>query len=151
MTSTGAEQSLTIPGTPLIHSLRVRYHECDAQGHVFNATHFTYFDITLVELWRAAFGSYEAMLADNNDVVVADAQATFLRSVRFDDQLEIYFSISKLGRTSMVSEIEERVRGEVVVRGRMVHVFVDPRTMQKKEIPPDVRDRLAPWFSKAAR
>ena len=45
------------------HTLRVRYAECDAQGIVFNANHFAYFDITLTELWREAFGSYDAMVS----------------------------------------------------------------------------------------
>ena len=45
---------------PFVHQLRVRYHECDAQGIVFNAHHFAYFDVTLTELWREAFGSYDA-------------------------------------------------------------------------------------------
>ena len=123
----------------------MRYHECDAQGIVFNANHFAYFDITLTELWRAAFGSYDTMVDSGTDVVVADAQATFLEQVRFDDEIELHFGIAKLGNTSMVSEIEERRNGQTLVRGRMVHVFVDPKTMEKKEIPSDVRDKLAPW------
>jgi acyl-CoA thioester hydrolase len=35
--------------------------------------------------------------------------------------------------------------GQLLVEGRMVHVFVDPATMAKKEIPPDVRAGLAPY------
>jgi acyl-CoA thioester hydrolase len=128
-----------------VHRLRVRYHECDAQGIVFNANHFAYFDVTLTELWREAFGSYDAMVQSGTDVVVADAQATFLGPVRFDDEVELHFSIAKLGSTSMTSELEERRDGEVLVRGRMVHVFVDPETMQKKEIPDDARERLSAY------
>jgi hypothetical protein len=48
---------------PFVHRLRVCYHECDQQGIVFNANHFAYFDVVLTELWRAAFGSYGAMVA----------------------------------------------------------------------------------------
>jgi acyl-CoA thioesterase FadM len=76
---------------------------------------------------------------------VADAQASFLGKVRFDNEIELHFAIAKLGNTSMVSEIEERRDGEVLVRGRMVHVFVDSRTMEKKQIPDDVRAKLEPW------
>jgi acyl-CoA thioester hydrolase len=85
------------------------------------------------------------MVDSGTDVVVADAQATFLGPVRFDDEIEVHFQIARLGNSSMTSEIEERRDGEVLVRGRIVHVFVDPRTMAKKEIPADVRDKLAPW------
>jgi acyl-CoA thioester hydrolase len=131
---------------PYIHQLRVRYHECDAQGIVFNAHHFAYFDMTLTELWREAFGSYNAMLDDyGTDVMVKDAQATFHASPRFDDLLDIEMTIEKLGNSSMVSTFEEKRDGEVLVSGRLVHVFVDPATWKKQDIPANVRARLEPY------
>jgi acyl-CoA thioester hydrolase len=128
---------------PFVHRLRVRYHECDAQGIVFNANHFAYFDITLTELWREAFGSYDAMVESGSDVVVVDAQATFHASPRFDDMLDIEMSIAELGNSSMTSEFAEKRNGDLLVSGRMVHVFVDPKTMEKQPIRDDVRARLA--------
>src|SRR3954451_8896624 len=89
---------------PFSHRLRVRYHECDAQGIVFNAHHFAFFDITLTELWREAFGSYDAMVAAGNDVVVVDAQASFKVSPRFDDLIDVEMTIARLGGSSMTSE-----------------------------------------------
>ena len=35
--------------------------------------------------------------------------------------------------------------GQLLVQGRMVHVFVDPATMAKKEIPANVRAGLEPY------
>jgi len=85
------------------------------------------------------------MVESGTDVVVADAQASFLGPVRFDDLVEIRMSIAKLGTTSMTSEFEEHRDGAVLVKGRIVHVFVDPKTMEKKAIPPEARERLAPY------
>ena len=133
--------------TPFVHQLRVRYHECDAQGIVFNAHHFAFFDITLTELWREAFGSYDAMVQGGTDVVVKDAQATFHASPRFDDLLDIEMTIEKLGSTSMVTKFEEKRDGELLVSGRMVHVFVTPGDNAKQEIPADVRERLEPYVA----
>jgi acyl-CoA thioester hydrolase len=130
---------------PFVHQLRVRYHECDAQGIVFNAHHFAYFDITLTELWRAAFGSYDALVEAGSDVVVVDAAATFKVSPRFDDLIDVEMTIARLGGSSMTSEFVERRDGEELVTGRMVHVFVDPGTLAKQDIPDGVRTRLAPW------
>jgi acyl-CoA thioester hydrolase len=132
---------------PFVHRLRVRYHECDAQGIVFNAHHFAYFDITLTELWREAFGSYDAMVATGTDVVVKDAQATFHASPRFDDLLDIELTIAKLGNSSMTSTFEEKRDGEVLVSGRIVHVFVDVKTMQKQDIPEDARQKLSRYVA----
>jgi acyl-CoA thioester hydrolase len=132
---------------PFVHRLRVRYHECDAQGIVFNAHHFAFFDITLTELWREAFGSYDAMVDSGTDVVVADAQATFHASPRFDDLLDIEMTIEQLGNTSMVTRFEEKRDGDLLVTGRMVHVFVTPGPNTKQQIPDDVRERLSPYVA----
>ena len=132
---------------PFVHQLRVRYHECDAQGIVFNANHFAYFDITLTELWREAFGSYDAMVDGGSDVIVVDAQASFHASPRFDELLDMEMTIANLGGSSMTSTFEEKRDGELLVTGGVVHVFVDPKTMQKQAIPGEVRERLARYVA----
>jgi acyl-CoA thioester hydrolase len=133
---------------PFVHRLRVRYHECDAQGIVFNANWFTYFDVTLTEWFREAFGSYGALVEDHGaDVVLAETTARFRGSARFDDDLEIEVGVESLGRTSMVVAFTARRGGEALVEGRTVYVFVDPSAMAKLEIPPAVRERLTGYVA----
>ena len=110
---------------PFVHRLRVRYHECDQQGIVFNANHFAYFDIVLTELWRAAFGSYGAMVESGTDVLVVEALAHFRAPARFDDELDLSMTIARLGNSSIASAFEERRDGELLATGRLVHVCVD--------------------------
>jgi acyl-CoA thioester hydrolase len=83
------------------------------------------------------------MVESGSDVVVVDAQATFHASPRFDDLLDIEMSIAELGSSSMTSAFAEKRNGDLLVSGRMVHVFVDPKTMAKQQIPDDVRTRLS--------
>ncbi len=128
---------------PFVHRLRVRYHECDQQGRVFNAHYFAYFDIALTELWREAFGSYEQMLRDGYDVVVADASARFKGAAAFDDEIDVAMTIANLGDTSMTTDIEVLRDGDVLVQGRMVHVWVDATSYEKSPIPEGARERLA--------
>jgi acyl-CoA thioester hydrolase len=128
---------------PFVHRLRVRYHECDQQGRVFNAHYFAYFDIALTELWREAFGSYEQMIRDGYDVVVADASAHFRGAAAFDDEIDVAMTIANLGETSMTMDIEVRRDGDVLVEGRMVHVWVDATSYEKAQIPERARERLA--------
>jgi acyl-CoA thioester hydrolase len=147
--SARARTSHTLPrvGAPFVHRLRVRYHECDPQGIVFNGNWFAYFDVTLTELWREAFGSYEAMVESGSDVMVVSAAATFKAPARFDDELEIAMAIERLGESSMTSAFVCESRGRPLVEGRLVHVFVDPATYAKQQIPDDARERLAPWVT----
>ncbi len=134
-----------------VHTLRVRYHECDAQGVVFNANHFAYFDVALTELWRDRFGSYGAMLESGVDCMVRDAQATFHGAVRFDDLIDVHVSVAHLGNTSMVLALEERRDGELLVEGRMAYVFVDPVKGGKIPIPDHIRAKLSAAPSEAPR
>ena len=130
---------------PFVHRLRVRYHECDQQGRVFNAHYFAYFDVALTELWRAAFGSYANVVQDGTDVVVVEAGATFRAPARFDDEIEVELAITRLGTTSMTTATAVRRDGELLVEGRIAHVFVDAATLAKKEIPERVRAGLEPY------
>ena len=132
-------------GRPFRHRLRVRYHECDPQGVVFNAHYFAYFDIALTELWRTAFGSYANVVQDGTDVVVVEAGATFRAPARFDDEIDVELAITRLGTTSMTTATAVRRDGELLVEGRIAHVFVDPATLAKKEIPARVRAGLEPY------
>jgi acyl-CoA thioester hydrolase len=122
---------------PFVHRLRVRYNECDAQGHVFNANYFVYFDVALTELWREALGSYEALTAEGLDLVVAEAAARFRAPARFDDELEITLEIERLGNTSMVSTIGIARDGDTLAEGRIVHIFVRADRLGEKATIPD--------------
>jgi acyl-CoA thioester hydrolase len=130
---------------PFVHRLRVRFHECDPQGVVFNAHYFTYFDIALTEMWRAAFGSYASVVQGGTDVVVVEAAATFRAPARFDEELDVELGIARLGTTSMTMSTAVRRDGAVLVEGRLVHVFVDAATMAKKPIPDHMRSGLEPY------
>jgi acyl-CoA thioester hydrolase len=128
---------------PFVYPMRVRYHECDPQGVVFNAHYFTYFDIALTEMWRAAFGSYQTVVEQGTDVVVVEAAATYRASARFDEEIEVELGVARVGTTSMTTATAVRRDGELLVEGRLVHVFVDPATMAKQAIPEDIRAGLA--------
>ena len=132
------------------HRLRVRYGECDPQGVVFNANYLAYFDVALTELWREAFGSYDAMLAEGTDLVVADARLRYLSPALFDDELELELVVARLGTTAMTTRIAVRRGREPLVEGEMRHVFVDPETRLKKDIPAHIRSGLEPYADAGA-
>jgi acyl-CoA thioester hydrolase len=128
---------------PFVHHLRVRYNECDAQGHVFNANYLVYFDVVLTELWREVLGSYAALTAEGLDLVVAETGVRFRAPARFDDELEITLGLERLGNTSMVSAIGIARDGDTIAEGRIVHIFVRAdRLGEKTPIPDHVRQRL---------
>lgn len=132
-------------GRPLEYTLRVRYSECDMQGVVFNANYLAFFDVSMTELWRAAFGNYQVMIDRGVDLVVASASLQFSAPARFDDELRIGIGVGQLGGTSIITRHTVRRAEDNVAAGEMCHVFVDAATLVKTPIPDWARDGLAPW------
>ena len=127
---------------PFRHRFRVRYAECDAQSVVFNAHYFAYFDLALTELFRAVFGGYESMLERQVDLVVGEASARFKAPARFDDELEVAVSVTRLGTTGVTTHYELLRDGQLLVEGTLRHVVVNLGTHAKAPIPDWMREGL---------
>lgn len=132
-------------GKPLAHTVRVRYGECDLQGIVFNAHYLSYFDISITELWRAACGSYQAMLDRGVDIVLAEARLRFYKPARFDDELTLAIAVTHIGNTSVLTRHTASCAGELVAEGELRHVLVDRQTAMKTPLPDWLRAGLEPW------
>ena len=133
---------------PLRHRMRVRYSECDLQGVVFNAHYLAYADDAMTELWRAAVdGGYQAMVAGGVDMVVAEAQLRFLAPARFDDELVVEASVTRLGNTGMTTLLRMFRDSDLLVEVQLRHVFVDAGGAGKLPIPDPVRRALAPYLA----
>jgi len=132
-------------GQPFVHTLRVRYSECDLQGIVFNAHYLDYFDTSINELWRAAYGSYQAMLDRGVEMVLAEATVRFLSPARFEDELALAVAVTHLGSTSFRTKHSARCAGELVADAELRHVLVERQGGAKTPIPDWIRDGLVPW------
>jgi acyl-CoA thioester hydrolase len=141
----GAEVGGAAAGAPFRYRLRVRYAECDRQGHVFNSHYFAYFDVAMTELWRAAIGNYDLMVERGVDVVVGEAQARFRRAARFDDEIDVEAAIERLGRSGITIAFRVLRGSEPLVDGRLMYVCVDARELTSTPIPGWLREALAPW------
>ena len=132
-------------GEPYRHRLRVRYNECDPQNAVFNANYLTYFDITISELWRQALGGYGTMLDEGTDMVVAEATVRYMAPLRFDEEFEVVATVTRIGTTSLVTEMAVERDGERVAEGELRHVFIATEGGEKTAIPERIRAALEPY------
>ena len=136
---------MPLVGEPFRHRIRVRFNECDGQGVVFYANYLMYFDVAITELWREASGAgYAGMIANGTDAMVAEANIRYLASARFDDELDLVATVTRLGTTSTVTRLSaERVTdGAVLAEADLRHVFIELETLEKTEIPGEVRAGL---------
>src|SRR5204862_7377875 len=135
---TGGDRTMSF-----VHELRVRYGECDPQGIVFNANYLLYFDVAFTEYWREHVGPWQEMVAGGVDAVVAEANVRFRAPARFDDELALEVTTEELGSTSTTTRIDVRREDELLVEGRLRHVFVDTQTWGKTTMPAAIRAKLA--------
>ena len=136
---------------PFVHRIRVRYNECDQQDAVFNSNYLVYIDVTLTEMWREAFGAYDAMTEMGLDLVVAEANVRYHAPARFDDELEIAATIEKLGTTSMTTRFDITRDSAPIAIGHLRHVFVRMPQGGKTPIPDQVRATLEGYTGAATR
>jgi acyl-CoA thioester hydrolase len=136
---------------PFIHELRVRYGECDLQGIVFNANYLLYFDVGIGELWREAVCPWQEMVERGVDAVVAEANLRFRSPARYDDVLRLELRVTRLEETSVTTQIDVLRDDELLVQGRLEHVFVDATTWKRAPTPDWIRDGLSRFATTEAQ
>jgi acyl-CoA thioester hydrolase len=132
---------------PFRHRTRVRWAECDLQGVAFYPNYLAWFDVALTELWRAGGLPYGEMIEGGTDLVVAEAGIRYRASARFDEEIDLLATVVRLGSSSITTSMSiERVDdGVLLAEGELRHVCVDPRSLEKREIPAPLREALAPF------
>ena len=119
---------------PVTVSFPVHWAEMDAMGHVNHARYFTWFESARIALF-ARIG----VAADKpRDVgpILAMASCDFIRPVVYPATVVVGSRILKVG---WLLDAPERP----CARGASVAVLVDYRTMQKVEVPLEVREGIA--------
>lgn len=123
---------------------KVRYWDVDANGHVFNARYFIYWDDALTDFFEETgldFGTDGGPLW-----VTRRTECDFRGEAHIGDRLATSVRVEKVGNTSVVFGLKtiEEESGRLVTEGREVYVVIDPETRQPTSVPADSRQRLAP-------
>lgn len=123
---------------------KVRYWDVDANGHVFNARYFVYWDDALTDFFEEAglnFGTYGGPLW-----VTRRTECDFRGEAHIGDHLATTVGVEKIGNTSVtfILRTVEEGSGRLVTEGREVYVVVDPETRQPITVPDAERERLTP-------
>jgi acyl-CoA thioester hydrolase len=120
---------------------RVGFSDTDAQGIVYYGRYFPYFDVARVEYFR----HLALLYADfEGDLVLRALNIEYHAPARFDDLLEVFIRVQRIGRTSMTFESKVyRIDDDVLMA--TVHqtvVLVDLEERKACPIPDELRDRI---------
>jgi acyl-CoA thioester hydrolase len=80
---------------------------------------------------------------------VAEATIRYLAPLRFDDEMEVVARVTRLGDTSMTTELVIEDGGEPAAEGELRHVFIETSGGSKSPIPESIRSGLERYLAPA--
>lgn len=119
---------------------RVWFSDTDAQGVVYYGRYLPYFDHARTEYHRHLGG----MSIAGSEFVMRASQVEYLAPARFDDLLESFVRVSRIGRSSVTYECAAyRLPDEVLmVTATQTLVLVDLETRRPAPVPESMRRTL---------
>jgi acyl-CoA thioester hydrolase len=123
--------------------ITVRWGDCDAAGHVNNATYLTYLEEARIAYWRA-------VLADVpfGGLIIARVEIDYRAQAFTGDALQVRAAVTELGTTSFWVDYEiVRADGALVARARSAQLFFDYATQKPTPMPADFRRLVTAYES----
>jgi acyl-CoA thioester hydrolase len=123
-------------------STRVGFSDTDAQGIVYYGRYNPYFDLARVEYLRSLG---QLAREAGGDFVMRANDVEYFAPARFDDELEIFARVSRIGRTSVTFEFAAyRLPDDLLmVTAHQTLVYVDVAERKAIEVPQDYRAVIA--------
>jgi acyl-CoA thioester hydrolase len=120
---------------------RVGFSDTDAQGIVYYGRYLPYFDVARVEYHRHLKVLYEEF---EGDLVMRAANIEYHAPARFDDLVEVFIRVSRIGRTSVTYELAAYLEetDELMVTANQTLVLVDLAERKACPIPEEFRERI---------
>jgi acyl-CoA thioester hydrolase len=123
---------------------RVGFSDTDAQGIVYYGRYLPYIDLARVEYHRT-LGLLGIEIGEPGVEFVTRACAIeYHAPAVFDDELEVFIRVARIGRTSVTYECAAyRARDDtLVVTATQTLVVVDLDERKAREVPQDLRDTI---------
>jgi len=119
----------------------VGFSDTDAQGVVYYGRYNPYFDLARVEYLRSLGLLHRS---EDGDFVMRANDVEYFAPARFDDELEIYVRVSRLGRTSVTFEFAayEMADGRLMVTAHQTLVYVDLDERKALPVPETYRAKV---------
>jgi acyl-CoA thioester hydrolase len=120
---------------------RVGFSDTDAQGVVYYGRYNPYFDLARVEFHRMLGLLHRRT---GGDFVMRANDVEYFAPARFDDELEIWTRVSRIGRTSITFEFEAyRIPDNVLmVTAHQTLVYVDLAERKATPVPDEYRTAI---------
>lgn len=122
-------------------SIKVRFSETDALGHISNISYFIYLEEARVEFFREL--GFKMDIANWN-VILISASCDFIKQGYFDQKLTVISHIDRIGNSSfkIEHEIVDTETGSLIAKGSAGGVYFNFDTQKSELLPADIRRKL---------
>jgi len=120
------------------YTVNVRFHEVDMLGVCNNAVYINFFETARLEYIKAVgLMPEKGIFSDGKIYFMVRNEINYRSHAYYDDVLEVYSRISYIKNSSFGYDhiIVMQKTGEMIVDGKGVVVFVDPKTRKSTSLP----------------
>ena len=118
-----------------LHQHRVRNHEVDSQGFLFNSRYLEVADVAMTEFFRSIGWPYPKLVAEGADPSVISAILSFKAPAYFDDCLDVDVQCRKVGNSSFRLDVAISRDATELANVELVYVNVDATTARSRPLP----------------
>lgn len=130
--------------------IRVRYGETDQMGYLYYGNYALYYEVGRAEAIRTLGFTYRQLEEMGVMMPVAELNSRYFRPVLYDDLITVRTVLKELSVQSPIRFHTELYNeaGELLNKGVTTLVFYDPKIKKSINMPPELYERLAPYFTK---
>ena len=122
---------------------RINFFDCDPAGILFYGNIFFFFHSAYEELISSFNLKINYWQNDEFVVPIIKSTADYLKPLRYGDELTIEVRATELRESSFELNYKcSNQSGDVCAEVSTVHVLIDKKTWQKKELTPELKDGL---------
>jgi acyl-CoA thioester hydrolase len=127
-------------------SVKIRFRDLDAFGHVNNAVYFTFMEMARVDYFTQ-IGLLKPGAFPSPFFIIAEATCQFKTPIDMDTPLVIQTRVSRLGNSSFDMEYRfvHQADDGVLATGRTVQVTFDYATGRSVPLPAEWRAAMVQW------
>lgn len=133
--------------------IRVRYGETDQMGFLYYGNYALYYEVGRAEAIRQIGFTYRELEELGIHMPVVELNVQYFRPALYDDLITVRTILKALPdgpKIQFHSELYNE-QGVFLNRGVTTLVFYDPAGKKKVDMHPELRHRLAPYFTKEAQ
>lgn len=122
----------------------VKLHDTDASGRLFFACQFKIIhDVYQKFMKKIGYSLSDRLLKKDFYLPIRHAEADFLQPVQVDDDIRIFLTVAKVGKSSFTLAYKLSTRRATLLgTARTVHAAIDPATGKKIALPEAFKKKL---------